>query len=57
VAAAGVFNAAGDHIDSGGSEWATVLDRWSQSHTSAVPAVAMPPIRMPVGSSGYQPRV
>ena len=42
-------------FDSGGSECATVLERWSQSQTSAVPAVAIPPITIPVASSGYQP--
>ena len=42
-------------LDSGGSACATVLARWSQSQTSAVPAVAIAPITIPVGSSGYQP--
>ncbi|MNR64728.1 hypothetical protein D3C85_1874710 [compost metagenome] len=43
-------------MDSGGSEFAMVLWRWSQSTTKAVPAVAMAPIRIPVESNGYQPR-
>ena len=32
-----------------------MLERWSQSQTRAVPAVAIPPITIPVASSGYQP--
>src|SRR5689334_302872 len=43
-------------LDSGGSEWAMVLERWSQSHTKAVPAVVIAPMRIPVASSGYQPK-